>query len=226
MGIVSVNALWAYFHIIKQLKQAANLYTFTGRSGIGSHLTTNHIMVSNSKSISPTDNGKFSTAKTSQGVNRETTRGSRSALEPKNLKRKALGQAEVYSGLGSRNVIKSQGADGSGITSVKDVTSARTPSAERRREPMPCHGRKELISLLQEAMKNPNHEAIRIPVPCRKRVSASPREVDSKLVYITPMPLLSTVTSVTRAGSTNKRGVFLLVILTLWTKRNENVYFK
>lgn len=159
-----------------------------------------HLMVPKSKSISPT-------AKTSHAVYRETTKGSKSTLDPKNLKKKALRQAKAYNDLVSLNVIKSQGADGSGITSAKDVTSTRTPSTERRREPIPRHGRKELISLLQDAMRSSNYEASSVPAPMRKRVAASPRQVDSKLFYITPMPLNSTVIDVSGAGSMKKKGV-------------------
>ncbi|XP_040988479.1 uncharacterized protein LOC121236053 [Juglans microcarpa x Juglans regia] len=182
-------------------------YGNTSKSRMGRDVSINHVMVPNSKSVSPTKSGKFPAAKTSKAVNLERTRGSKSTLDPKDLKRKVYGQAKVYNDLGSWNAIKSQEADGmSGITSAKDVTSTRTPPAERWREPMPCQGRKELISLLQEAMQSPNCEAKSVPSPMRKRVSASPREVDSKLVYITPMPLHSTVIDVTGAGSTKKKG--------------------
>lgn len=187
---------------------------------MGRDVSINHVLVPNSKSVSPTKSGKFPIAKTSQAVNLERTRGLKSTLDPKDLKRKVYGQAKVYNDLRSWNAIKSQEADGSGITSVKDATSTRTPPAEMWREPMPCQGRKELISLLQEAMQSPNCEAKSVPAPMRKRVSASPREVDSKLVYITPMPLHSTVIDVTGAGSTKKKGVFLAV-LGHWTERAE-----
>jgi cell division control protein 7 len=159
-----------------------------------------HVMIPNSKSISPT-------TKTLHAVYRETPKGSKSNLDPKNLKRKALGQAKVCKDLVSLNAIKSQGADGSGITSAKDVTSTRTPSTERRREPIPRQGRKELISLLQEAMRSPNYKASSVPAPMRKRVAASPRQVESNLFYITPMPLHSTVIDVAGAGSIKKKGV-------------------
>ncbi|XP_065620241.1 uncharacterized protein LOC136063568 [Quercus suber] len=168
-------------------------YGNTCKSRMGYDLSINRVMVQNAKSTPPTKGGKFPAAKTLQAVNQETTKVSKSTLEPKNLKKKG-------------HVIKSQGADGSGITSVKDVTSTRTPSAERRREPMPCQGRKELISLLQETMQSPNHEASSVPAPMRKRVAATPGKVDSKLGYITPMPLHSSVIGVAGAGLTKKRG--------------------
>lgn len=114
-------------------------------------------------------------------------------LASKNPKKKAVD-------LGGRKVFKSQGADGSGITSAKDVTSAKTPSAERRKEPLPCQGRKELLNLLQEAMQNPKCDASRVPAPMRKRVAAPPEKADKKIVYLTPMPVHSTSISVAGAG--------------------------
>ncbi|KAM4073662.1 hypothetical protein ACB094_10G036500 [Castanea mollissima] len=181
-------------------------YGNTCKSRMGYDSSINRVMVQNAKSTPPTKGGKFLAAKTLQAVNQETTKVSKSTLDPKNLKKKASGQGKGHNDLGSWNVIKSQGADGSGITSVKDVTSTRTPSAERRREPMPCQGRKELISLLQETMQSPNHEASSVPAPMRKRVAATPGKVDSKLGYITPMPLHSSVIGVAGAGLIKKRG--------------------
>lgn len=210
--IVLSDAFWSIIDMIREFKLPVHLYTFIGKSRMGRDVSINHVMVPNSKSVSPTKSGKYLTAKTSQAVNLETTKGSKSTLGTKDLKRNVYGQAKVYSDLGSWNAIKSQEADGSGITSAKDVTSTRTPPAERWREPMPCQGRKELISLLQVAMQSPNREAKSVPAPMRKRVSASPREVDGKLVYITPMPLHSTVIDVTGAGSTKKKGGFLAVL--------------
>ncbi|ESR53427.1 hypothetical protein CICLE_v10018937mg [Citrus x clementina] len=119
------------------------------------------------------------------------------------LKRKVVRQTNVHNDLGSRNIINSQGADGSGITSAKEATSTRTP-AERLREPLPCQGRKELISLLQKALRNPNYEASDCPAPRRKRVVAPPGKVGKELVYITPMPLHSNGIAVAGAGLMNK----------------------
>ncbi|KAF9689754.1 hypothetical protein SADUNF_Sadunf01G0125100 [Salix dunnii] len=93
-----------------------------------------------------------------------TIKGFKSTLEAKNVKRKAVG-----------NIMKSQGADGSGITSVKDATSARTPSAERLKEPLPS----------QASM--------------RKRIAA-PGKVDGRHIYVTPMPLHSTGITVAGIG--------------------------
>ena len=118
---------------------------------------------------------------------------SKATLEPKNMKKKA-------NDIGGRNIFRSQGADGSGITSTKDVTSNRTPSAERLREPLPSLGRKELISLAQHAMQGPNQDAISIPAGQRKRVAA-PGKGDEKIVYLSPMPLHSMGVAVAGAGA-------------------------
>ncbi|KAJ0482933.1 putative protein kinase Group-Pl-2 family [Helianthus annuus] len=93
----------------------------------------------------------------------------------------------------THGVMKSQGADGSGITSAKDATSSKVPSGERFREPIPCKGRQEYLNLVQEALQSPAHEATvtSTPVSKRKRVAAPPAKLDSKFLYLTPMPLQS-----------------------------------
>ncbi|CAH1447596.1 unnamed protein product [Lactuca virosa] len=93
--------------------------------------------------------------------------------------------------------MKSQGADGSGITSTKDATSNRIPSAERLREPIPSTQRKELLNLVHEALQGPDQ-----PITSkRKRVAAPPTKSDNKkLIYLTPMPLQSTGIAVSGAG--------------------------
>ena len=91
--------------------------------------------------------------------------------------------------------LNSQGAEGSGLTSAKDVTSTRNnPSGEKRREPLPCHGRKALLDFLQETMSVPipNHEvSSKAPTSMRKRVAALPGKAEKELLYLTPMPLCS-----------------------------------
>lgn len=105
--------------------------------------------------------------------------------------------------LGSLNISKSQGADGSGIT-----------SNERLREPLPCQGRKELISLVQEARKSQNREPTTVLSPMRKRVVA-PKNMEGMLAYLTPMPLVSTGI---RCGGSHlmNKGTFCLAIWTIW----------
>ncbi|KAK9275370.1 hypothetical protein L1049_022634 [Liquidambar formosana] len=174
-------------------------YTSLDKSKAFYDLSFDHIPLPHAKFVPPTKSRKFMSTKFSEAANREAVRGSKLNLEPKNLK-KAMNQTKAYVELGSC-MIKSQGGDGSGITSAKDVTSTRTPSVERLREPLPCQGRKELISLVQEAMQTPNDEAMSVPVPKRKRVAAPSGKVDRKLVYLTPMPLNSTGIAVAGAGA-------------------------
>ncbi|KAK9273179.1 hypothetical protein L1049_017986 [Liquidambar formosana] len=139
-------------------------------------------------------------------VNIGKTLDSKQTVEPKNMKKGAnAGLLKVYPDLGGRNILRSQGADGSGITSTKDATSTRTPSAERLREPLPCLGRKELISLVQDTMQSPNHDSVNIPSSQRKRVAAPPGKVDSRIVYPSPMPLHSTGIAVGGAGLLEKQ---------------------
>uniref|UniRef100_A0A5B6ZK22 non-specific serine/threonine protein kinase n=1 Tax=Davidia involucrata TaxID=16924 RepID=A0A5B6ZK22_DAVIN len=176
------------------------------KSKVGYDVRFNHVPVPHAKSLPPTKSRKLATAKFLEEVNQEAGKGSRSLSLPKNLKKKAVDQAKASIDLGSRSKIKSQGADGSGITSAKDATSTRTPSAERLREPMPSQGRKELISLVQEAMQGPNHETVSVPASKRKRVAAPPGKVDRKLVYLTPMPLHYTGIAVAGAGLQSNKG--------------------
>ncbi|KAG4393534.1 hypothetical protein GLYMA_03G109300v4 [Glycine max] len=85
--------------------------------------------------------------------------------------------------------LRAQGTDGSGVTSAKDP-STRTASAERLREPLPSHGRKELISFVN-TMKCANNSSTIGPSSQRKRVTAPSSKVDGKIFNITPMPLHS-----------------------------------
>lgn len=140
-------------------------------------------------------------------------KGYKSIMDLKNLRQKALTQTKAYNNeLGSWNVSKSQGAGGSGITSARDATSTRTPSVERLREPLPCQGRKELLSLIQEARQSPNHEVSSVPSPMRKRIAASPQNVDSILVHLTPMPVHFTSICGVGAGLIKNRGMRLILL--------------
>ncbi|KAD6453423.1 hypothetical protein E3N88_08128 [Mikania micrantha] len=114
---------------------------------------------------------------------------SKMLLFPKNLKKK-----KDQKNLNVHGVMKSQGADGSGITSTKDATSTKVPSGERFREPIPCKGRKEYLNLVHEALQSPDHDATvgTTLVSKRKRVAAPPAKLDNKFLYPTPMPLQST----------------------------------
>ncbi|KAL8509376.1 hypothetical protein ACS0TY_016546 [Phlomoides rotata] len=123
---------------------------------------------------------------------------SKSILPPGNLK-KEFDKAKHSS---SRNVIKSQGADGSGITSAKDATSTRTLSAEKLREPLPSQGRKALLNLAHEAMQGGNHESVNTPKSKRKRVAApaAAGDADTRFLYTTPMPLHANGIAICGAG--------------------------
>ncbi|XP_056859005.1 uncharacterized protein LOC108824289 isoform X2 [Raphanus sativus] len=123
-------------------------------------------------------------------TNRVTNKSSQKTLAPNSLK-KAAGKIRSRNDMSRWDRFNSQGGEGSGLTSAKDVTSTRNnPSGEKRREPLPCHGRKELLNFLQETMSGPvpNHEvSSKAPVSMRKRVAALPG--NDELVYLTPMPL-------------------------------------
>ncbi|KAL7188505.1 hypothetical protein ACSBR1_038382 [Camellia fascicularis] len=180
-------------------------YGAIDKSKVGHDVSFNHVPPAHTKSLPP-NNQKFLVSKSLEAINKQTGKRSKPLLSPKNLKKKAVDQTNAFSELGSRNVMKSQGADGSGITSAKDATSTRTPSAERLREPIPCQGRKELISLVHKAMQGPNYEELSVPAPKRKRVVALPGKVDRKLVYLTPMPVHSAGIAVAGAGLLKNKG--------------------
>ncbi|XP_068305022.1 uncharacterized protein [Pyrus communis] len=162
--------------------------------------------ITNAISVPRTPLQKLSTAKSSIIANGETKKGLKSTFDLKDLKKKAFSQMKPYNSSGSCCVIKSQGADGSGITSVKDVSNIRTTSVERLMEPLPSQGRKELINIVQEAMQNRNHISSGVSAPMRKRIPAPPRNVDDKLFCITPMPLHSTGNGVGGAALIRSRG--------------------
>ena len=137
-------------------------------------------------------------------TNRVTNKSSQKTLAPNSLK-KAAGKIRSRNDMSRWERFNSQGGEGSGLTSAKDVTSTRNnPSGEKRREPLPCHGRKELLNFLQETMSGPvpNHEvSSKAPTSMRKRVAALP-EKDDGLVYLTPMPL--------RSNGRPEAGIFLV----------------
>ncbi|CAA2973884.1 probable serine threonine- kinase cdc7 [Olea europaea subsp. europaea] len=181
-------------------------YGTTGDNSKAGHTVSfDHIPLPHTKSLPSARNRKLINSKVSQVVNQDAGKSSKSLLLPRNLKRK-FGQEKIYTDSGSRNIIKSQGADASGITSAKDATSTRTPSAEKLREPIPSQGRKELISLVQEALHGANQISVNVPISKRKRVAAPPGEVDSKFFYPTPMPLHATGIAIGGAGLLKSKG--------------------
>ncbi|PNX92174.1 putative serine threonine-protein kinase cdc7-like protein [Trifolium pratense] len=105
---------------------------------------------------------------------------------------------------------RAPGADGSGITSAKDITSTKTASADRLREPIPFRGRKELISLVQNSMQCANSSSIKSPTSQRKRVTAPSSKSDGRTLHLTPMPIHSSRVAV---GSFRSKGVILSSVL-------------
>ncbi|PPD66290.1 hypothetical protein GOBAR_DD36833 [Gossypium barbadense] len=88
------------------------------KSKMGYDLSLHHNSVP-AKVIHPANSSKFLNAKSREGINIEMT-SSRLTLEPKNMK-KATDKRKAHNDVCSWNKINSQGADGSGITSAKDV---------------------------------------------------------------------------------------------------------
>lgn len=108
------------------------------------------------------------------------------------------------------NLLRVQGNDGSGITSAKDITSTRTASVDKVREPLPVRGRKEYISLVQNSMQCATKSLMKGPSSQRKRVTAPSGKTDGRLLYLTPMPLHS---SIIAAGSLRSKGLILSSML-------------
>ncbi|CAH9079973.1 unnamed protein product [Cuscuta epithymum] len=133
-----------------------------------------------------------------EAANQETTSKGikKTTLQLKNTKRKDALE-------NGRSIIKSQGADGSGITSAKEATSIRNPSREALQcQPLPSKGRRQLINLV-EAMQSANHhkEELKGPTSKRKRIAAPPGKEDRhQFIYITPMPLRSSGVAIQGAG--------------------------
>ncbi|KAL4353662.1 hypothetical protein GQ457_06G037500 [Hibiscus cannabinus] len=176
----------------------------TGKSNLGYDISSHRNIVP-AKAIHLTDNSKILNVKSREGIRIEAMRGSRITLEPKNTRKTTVQRKAPHNDLSCWNKINSQGVEGSGITSAKDA-SARTPSAERLKEPLPCQGRKELISLAQEAMQTPKPGVSHVPAPMRKRVAASPGKMDRKVLHPTPMPLNSTNLAKSGVGLSKNKG--------------------
>lgn len=121
-----------------------------------------------------------------------------------------MAQPKTKNDRGSGKILKSQGAEGSGVTSAKDVTSTRTSYPEKIRETYPSLRRKQLINCLQETLLGPNQEAQSIPAPMRKRIPAPRGKVENELAYVTPMPLNSTGVDVTGAAFLKNKGSVLI----------------
>ncbi|KAL2548036.1 putative serine/threonine-protein kinase cdc7 [Forsythia ovata] len=92
-------------------------YGTTDNSKGGHSVSFDHIPLPHTKSLPPARNRKLLNTKVPEVVKQDAGKSSKSLLLPRNLKRKS-DQAKIYTDSGSRHIIKSQGADGSGITSV------------------------------------------------------------------------------------------------------------
>uniref|UniRef100_A0A803L5L8 non-specific serine/threonine protein kinase n=1 Tax=Chenopodium quinoa TaxID=63459 RepID=A0A803L5L8_CHEQI len=160
------------------------------------------------KSTSPNKRKKILGGKSSELFKAGAESGSNRSLETKALKKKDSDKVRAFENIGRCNSLTSQGAEGSGITSARDMTSTRAPSAERQRKPQPLFskGRKELISLAQKAVQGPNLGAAKAPASNRKRVAASPGITDRKFIHPTPAPLHSSGIAIPGAGSLKNRG--------------------
>ncbi|KAG9454440.1 hypothetical protein H6P81_007344 [Aristolochia fimbriata] len=132
---------------------------------------------------------------------RGATKDSKSLIHgAKNIKKRVVDlPLKTLTDINCKNNCRSQGGDASGITSTK------TPSAERLREPVPCQGRKELINLVQEALQSPNPKDLNSLTSHRKRIAA-PVNMEGSLFHLSPMPLVSAGISVFGAGHLKSRG--------------------
>ncbi|XP_054808548.1 uncharacterized protein LOC129310665 isoform X2 [Prosopis cineraria] len=152
--------------------------------------------------ITSTKGRKFSNVNFLEATNQQTTNASKSILDPRENRRKSVVQPKTKNDRGSGQLMKSQGADGSGVTSAKDVTSTRTSLEKRLSLVKPR--RKELISILQETLLGPNQEPSNTPM--RKRVPAPRSKMVGEHIYVSPMPLNSIGNDVTGAGFLRSKG--------------------
>ncbi|KAK6920392.1 Protein kinase domain [Dillenia turbinata] len=176
------------------------------RSKSGSSISFDHVPLphlGSSMSIKDRKSMKLQ----SVAINQEKAVDSRPIFDHKDMKKRTyVGSLKAYTNFGGRKKIGSQGGDGSGITSARDATSTRTPSAEKLREPLPSFGRKELLSLVQDALHTPNHNEVNSPISQRKRVAAPPGNVERNIFYPSPMPLHSAGVAVVGAGLLKNKG--------------------
>ncbi|XP_042505967.1 uncharacterized protein LOC122082454 isoform X2 [Macadamia integrifolia] len=192
------------FNLAMDLQQK---YGHSSKSKTSRNTNFSYVPIPSTKSNLTTKGKKVLSSRVWEAFNQEAAKDNKTSLGPKNAKKRVdVSNPKAYPELGKRTIFRNQGADGSGITSTKDATSTRTPSAERLREPLPCQGRKELISLVQEAMQSPNHDAVRVTGSQRKRVAATPGKVEGRFFYPTPMPLHSTGVAVAGASQLKNKG--------------------
>ncbi|XXG41925.1 hypothetical protein AAC387_Pa01g2291 [Persea americana] len=190
------------FNLAMDLNQK---YCTNSNSKMNSNGSLDHVPRPNIKDSPSTKEARKVACRTLKPVCREGSRDY--PLLTTNVRKKVdVGHLKTFNDVGSRLKNRNQGADISGVTSTKDATSTRTPSAERLREPMPCKGRTALINLVQEALQGPNHQAVRAPASQRKRVAAPLGKLDRRLLYLSPMPLCSSGVAVAGAGLLKSKG--------------------
>lgn len=189
-----------------------NIYFITDKTKAGRDVSFNLVPLPHGTSLPSAKNRKLATVKALEVAHQEQGKVSNSTFLSKNMKKEAQ-RPKTHNEVANRNIAKREGADGSGVTSAKDATSTRTPSGEKFREPIPCRGRKELISLVHEALQGTNQKPVSVPVSKRKRIAAPPRQADCKFVYLTPMPLHSAGAAVAGAGLLKNKGNFSLYFL-------------
>ena len=188
------------------------LLILSGNSKMNSNGSLDHVPRPNIKDSPSTKEARKVACRTLKPVCREGSRDY--PLLTTNVRKKLdVVHLKTFNDVGSRLKNRNQGADISGVTSTKDATSTRTPSAERLREPMPCKGRTVLINLVQEALQGPNHEAVCAPASQRKRVAAPLGKLDRRLLYLSPMPLCSSGVAVAGAGLLKSKGTSCIFVI-------------
>ncbi|GMH28832.1 hypothetical protein Nepgr_030675 [Nepenthes gracilis] len=174
------------FNLAKDLHQN---YGNADKSKTTTATSYGHLPIPHSQSSSSSKRRKTASTKSPEALNGSAAKNSKLTLETKVLKKKGVDKFKVYDDFGRLNSLTSQGADGSALTSL-----------EKLREPLPSQGRKELITLAQEAMQSPNPELKGAPASKRKRIAAPLAFMDRKLDYFTPMPIHSSTVAIPRTG--------------------------
>ncbi|KAI3911907.1 hypothetical protein MKW92_039643 [Papaver armeniacum] len=194
------------FNLAMDLQQK---YNSTGKSKKSSSVNFGHVPLPSINSAPPSITGKVTSSRVVDVGNQVTAKVSKPSVEPKSIKKRGadLGPSKAYLDLGTRQKLKTQVADVSGITSA-NATSTRTPSGEQQREPMPMTTRKELRRLVEaiQSPNDPNQKRISFPSSQRKRVAAPLGKVDRKLFYLTPMPVHSASNLFVGSGLLNNKG--------------------
>ncbi|XP_022959608.1 uncharacterized protein LOC111460633 [Cucurbita moschata] len=182
------------FNLAMDLQQK---YSIASKSNTSHHASSSHVTAPHSLSGSSVKDQNFrGFAYLSKG---ETGKSKQACEHDQTLKKRAYIPLKKYPDMGGGSAVRSQGADGSGITSAKDVTSVRTLSTENMREPLPCQGRKELLSLVQNALRNSDHVTQNSSDLRRKRIAAPPGKEDNKIIH--PSPILVHCSGISVAGS-------------------------